>query len=243
MHLVKMSCSSIKSISVMIMWLLFVSTACNEMIEPHSVSDDQRYFPLAVGNEWIYAQTKIEYEITGFDTLNSEVKESVVAVDSSVLGTLRFTLQRSSRTLNNTEWEIDTVYSIKQSADWLLTQIGNVVNTTLNFPVEEGRQWNYSSHSTANDHYVSYQNDSLELYDQPVFTGLFDSNESIMVIISDIPRIISNQDQQYEVYLKEVGMIEKKSVIFDFCTSNCDSTYQINSGTFLHKRLISYDVN
>jgi hypothetical protein len=61
------------------------------------------------------------------------------------------------------------------------------------------------------------------------------------VIISDLPPNIVNQNEQSEVYGKGIGLIEKKSVILNFCTIDCDSVGQIESGRFSFYKLVDYD--
>jgi hypothetical protein len=221
--------------------ILFLLGACDEAIEPFENSDDFQYFPLAVGNEWYYQQTDINYEVSGIDTIYSEVKEEVISLDTTADNVMRFTMQRSSRLTSQDEWNVDSVYYVKRSDDWILTQLGYEVYTTLNFPITTGKQWNYYSHSTNDDQIASYQSDSVHLLRQSTFDGLFESDEHILVLISDVSNIII-QDEQYELFLKDVGLIEKKSIILNFCT-NCQNSFQINSGSYMLKQLTSYVIN
>ena len=223
-------------------WLAFLLAllACNESFEENVPSDDKLYFPLQVGNEWVYEQTHIQYEISGFDTTILEVKE-IVTSESEVDEYINYTIERSSRANSDEEWSIDSIYVIRRSELLLLTQINNQTHTTLSFPVVENKKWDFNSHNNGTEYLVSYENVSEQLLTS--FGDLIGSDPlAISVSISDYPQDFVRQDERYEVYVKGVGLIEKKSIILEFCQQQCDSAGQIYSGYFLRKQLKSYAV-
>ena len=216
--------------------------ACQETVEPYTPADDLAYWPLRPGNEWIYDQVEIRYEISGFDTTRTEVREAVIDVDTPTVDGYRYTLERSSRQPGLTDWTVDSVYYVRQSGDWLQTQIGNLTVMTLSFPVVRDRQWDYNSPNTRPKQLVYYQSD--DDLPRPPFEDLpIPLGAGMRVIIADIPQNIVNQNEQYELYVKNIGLIEKKSIVLEYCTVGCDSAGQIDTGHYLLKQLKSYVVN
>lgn len=217
-----------------------ILTGCNEIVEPVIDYGDERFYPLQVGNEWIYQQTDIQYEISGFDTTTIQIKEEIVAADTLSSSTISFTIYKSIRAHENEAWTLDSVFQIRKDENYLLTQRGNHVVTTLNFPVVAGKRWDYNSHNTAAPQMVTYQEDTSSILNQLEVN--IPQSKRILIILSNIPRNIVNQNEQYELYIKDVGLVEKKSIILEFCTVNCNSAGQINTGHYMLKQLISYEI-
>lgn len=214
--------------------------ACDEQFESLQHHNDLLYFPLEPGNEWIYDQIHITYEISGFDTIHLEVKE--VVTDKKNEGDyVNYVIERSTRSNTNQNWEIDSIYQIRQSNDLILTQINNITTTTLSFPVYIDKQWNINSHNTLTQKMVTYTDVPTDIMTD--YSALVEvDTPDIMVVIEDYPQDFIKQDEQYEVYVSGIGLIEKYSVVLEFCQQNCDSAGQIDNGYLFSKRLKSYVV-
>ncbi len=215
--------------------------SCKEDIEPAALRNGSEFLPVSIGNEWIYNQTEIAYEISGFDTTTTQVRERVVAMDSSLTDVVNFTVEQSTRLSDAVNWQVASHYVVKVSNNWILTQKENKISTTLDLPVVLDRTWDYYSHSNAASTIVRYSSND-DAFSQS-FDPIFDEvGDEVFVIISDIEQNIVNQNQQYERYIAGVGLVEKKSIILEFCTVNCQTSGQINTGRFFNKKLISYNV-
>ena len=132
------------------------------------------------------------------------------------------------------------------SMDWVMTDVWtatpqqgfyeryeeNVRYVRLNYPVVEGKDWNGNAYNTFNEWNYEYEN-----VHQSHTTGAFTFDSTLTVNQRDNINIIDNETA-FEVYAKDVGLIEKhytdqvKSI----------STGDITSGTSMNWILLDYSL-
>ncbi len=220
--------------------ILLLISSCGENIDPVSPANDAAYYPTEIGLYRTYLVSEIDYQISGFDTANYYLRETLV--DSfSTGGQLTYLLQREIAVDSTFDWEADSLWLLRIEVGRIILVQNNIPAVLLSLPVKEDSRWDRNAFNTrpANDQYYAQASPEELLTDGSIVSG----TELIKVIISDIPQNIVNQNEQWEVYGKEIGLIEKKSIILDFCTVDCDSSGQIESGRFLSQHLIDYGRN
>ncbi len=212
--------------------------SCEDDIEPFNNEGlNFEFYPLEIGVFRTYQVDEISYEISGFDTSSYYLRE--ILVDSfNVGGLTTYLLQRESRIDTTGIWTVDSLWSIRIQDNQLILTKNNLQTVRLIFPPQIGREWDANAFNTRSRDVFSYVNVDIE--ELETSNSLLKGLELIKVEIEDLPENIVNQNQQWEVYGKGIGLIEKKSIILDFCTVDCDSTGQILSGSFLSQQLIEY---
>ena len=221
---------------VSILTILPFLWGCKEEIEPFaSVDLGFDFYPLEIGMYRTYEVNEIDFQISGFDTTLFYLRE--VLIDSFSTGDrLTYLLQREIASDTSFDWQIDSLWLVRQEENRIVLIQNNIPLVILSFPVEAGRVWDGNLFNNTDRKDFSYdETDFDELLVNETLTGKIDL---IKVIISDIPRNIVNQNEQWEVYGKEIGLIEKKSIILNLCTVECDSSGQIESGRFPSQQLI-----
>jgi len=127
-----------KILSWITLLLLFVS--CSKGKDAVTVDMGYDYYPLAIGNSWVYNVEKIEFTLLGVDTVRYQLKEDVV---EKVAGgdEDNYLLYRYKRSLSTVEWLIDSVWSVKKEEFYLVKTENNVRYQKLAFGLTEGLSW------------------------------------------------------------------------------------------------------
>lgn len=224
------------------MFLVLLLISCESTIEK-PLPDPREgwdFFPIDLGYARTYEVQRISYIGSTIDTSVYQLREQVYdsIVENGV--TLVYLLERSKRFPDQSDFTTDSIWPLRRNERYLsVNENGNHL-IKLVFPITDGREWDGNR----------LMNRSLAKYEYRLnFLNPLEGNydflsadlDLVWVQISDIPRNIVSQNQQYEVYAKGVGLIEKKSVVLEFCTVNCDSTGQINRGMILTQKLISHE--
>ncbi len=223
--------------SLSTLWVVFLLIQCSNELEPFEADLGQDYYPVELGSYRTYEVSQINYEISGFDTLKYFLRESVEDTFSSN-NEVNYLIFRETRSSDTLEWEVDSVRSVRIADEGVVLSSGNVASFVLSFPIAEGKTWNINAFNARESMEVSYAEvveSELSLED-----SLIAGMDFIKVLIADIPENIVNQNQQYEVYARGVGLVEKKATILEYCTVDCDSAGQILNGIEFTQRLIDY---
>ena len=120
--------------------LLAVLVSCNKGNEEVVVDLGYGYYPLAIGNEWVYEVTVIDKNTISEDTSVYQLKERVVElVDGGDED--NFLLYRSKRQHEGETWVVDSVWSVKKEKNYLVKTENNVRFQKMAFGVVEGKTW------------------------------------------------------------------------------------------------------
>lgn len=221
----------------------FLLISCAEKIEPFDASDGLDLLPLSIGNEWNYRIMEISFEISGFDTTMYFIKEQVI--DSSQSGgAIVYTVEVSTRSIETEDRQVTSRYVIDKTNITLVRKQGNRSNVLLTYPVSEGKSWDRNAFNTEEPMNVFYSSELPTLSEYDIQSVETDFSMPVQTVwISNYEADIVRQDQRYEVYLPGIGLAEKKSIVLEFCTVNCVSTGQINTGRYYLQELTSYVVD
>jgi hypothetical protein len=205
---------------------------CNETKDVGLSALVSEYYPVRPNETRIYNVEEIIYEISGFDTLRYQLRESVI--DSIIAsGEPSYLLQREIRTAENQPWVVDSVWSYSVNDRILTIRENNIPLVKLSAPVSEGTTWDGNAFNTRSEQTYYYQQ---------LVNPLIDSvnlNDHIRVIIEDIPKNVVDQDERSEVYVRGIGLVEKDYLSLTFCTtSDVCSIGEIITGRSLKQQLI-----
>ncbi|MFY0652219.1 MAG: hypothetical protein JXQ96_09310 [Cyclobacteriaceae bacterium] len=216
--------------------LLAVFGSCSE--KTISPADDRlglEYYPLEVGQYRIYDVDEILYSISSFDTLNYELKESVVGTFDNAEGELSYVVYREKRESEVEEWAIDSVWTARKTNNLAISVENNRSIIKMVFPIESEKNWDSNVLNSSSEKVFSYD---LTVADTTLAST--DFADVVKIIQSDIAENIVNQDERYEIYAQGVGLIIKSGLSLTFCTVDCPDTKTIVSGRKIHQTLKAY---
>ncbi len=204
--------------------LLFLSS-CEREIEEAQVDLGYDFQPLAVGLFWTYAIDQITY----FGENDSEeeqffLKDQIRSFYINEEGEQVFIVQRQKST-NGLLWNRVLEYTLIQRENSLIRTIDNQALVTLVFPPKNGISWDGNI----------YRNDVEDDFE------LINSGNSIRVNQEDSDDKVTYRDIRYEVYDKEVGLVEKYDEVLTYCSRNdCLGDMLIDSGSKIQMKLTDY---
>lgn len=215
--------------------LLITLFSCEDEYQEPFLVDDELYFP--VFSSKIYLVEEIQYEISGFDTLQYFLRERITDTLSSGSSSI-YVITRERQTLDGVDWEVDSVWSFRTTDRQVILRQNGVDQVKLTFPVQVEKSWDVNAFNTRSPNTVFYKSVAeaiVQLENDTIATELAE------VSITDLPPSIVGQNQQTELYGKGLGLVQKNSIILEFCTVDCDSARQINTGRFLSQKLLRYE--
>ena len=222
----------------MYLTLLVLLLSCNEtqIINPSTLGYD--YYPIEVGQFRTYDVEEIHYRITGFDTANYQLREtifdSIVSVDQTT-----YLLRRDIRATPMDEWESDSIWSVTPTNLYVAVAENNIPYIKLTFPVRSGAEWDGNSLNARGTQTYYYESVSESQFE------IIPLTDQIKVIIEDIPENTTGIDLRSEVYAKNIGLLEKNYLTQVKCTSgSCGDDFgEVEAGRSLKQVLIDYGVS
>lgn len=212
--------------------ILSILSSCNETKEigPEVLGYD--FYPINAGEYKIYDVKEIRYQISGFDTSYYQLRETIF--DSiPALDQITYLIRRDIRASESEEWESDSLWTATRTANYLSITENNIPFIKLTFPVTLGREWDGNSLNSRGE--VTYYYQTLE---NPAIDSVSIDNH-IRVIIENIEENVTGIDLKSEVYVRDVGLVEKDYLTYKKCTSSdCGEIGQIIAGRALKQTLI-----
>jgi len=197
------------------LFLLFIIiglSACTEKISLAGDDLGQAYFPVKVGNYWIYEVSETKVLNNQYDSITYQVKELIDTVFRNQANELTYRVIKSRRANSSQSWGNDTLYTINPNALNIQVTRDNKRSIALVFPVAEGKEWNVNAFNIAEEHEYFYQD-----VNQPLtFQG--QSYDRTLKVIQGQPNEVV-LDDRFEVYAYNVGLIYKKFQFYEYTPS------------------------
>lgn len=223
----------------------------NSNFEPGDNLKDHDFFPLEVGNEWVYEVDSFILQQNGNDIYmnTSFVKETVTELFDEIDSI--FVINRSSRQSVDDPWIVTEVYSAEKNEGNAYKTERNKRFTKLVFPIRSGKSWNGNSHFDTKEDVDIFGN-KFPLYDnwnyqyQEIDTTLtLDEkvyNDFIRVEQADLDDGL-NLVRSYEDYGRGLGLVYRE--ISHYYTPDLSSTLpweeKAEYGFNIKYRLVSFN--
>lgn len=213
--------------------LLLGICACNETKEigPNELGYD--FYPIQIGDYRIYQVEEIKYRISGFDTAEYQIKETIFDSIQS-RDQVNYLIRRDRRETSLDDWQSDSVWVMTQTPSYLAIAENSINFIKLSFPVIPDAQWDGNGLNSRNEMLYRYQTVSVALIDS------IDATDHIRVLIEDVAPNVTGVDQRSEVYARGIGLVSKDYLIQENCTaSSCgDDLGKVVAGRSLKQVLI-----
>lgn len=201
-----------KNVTYSILIILLIAVACKP--KPTEVEDFMyEYFPVEVGTWVTYDVIDTRYDVqTSSETyqlkeiIDSEIKD---AQDRPALRIARYW-----RKNDNDPWEIKDIWVSTRTTSMAEKVEENVRYVKLVFPVRSYQTWDGNVYNTKPEWEYFY--DSIG--NSRIINNI-DFDETVKVVQIENFNLIQEQDA-YEIYAKDIGLIYRKLIDIDYSTSN-----------------------
>ena len=218
-----------------IVWI--VSSCSSSTVEPDAARLGYTYFPLEEKSFAIYEVEETIYSLTATPvTRNYQIKEVIAEPFRDLSNEEAFKVMRYSRQSTTADWELDSVWVAKRTANRAIRTENNRSFVKLIFPVEESQKWNGNvlNELGADEYEFSQVAKPFTIANQP-----YTSTATVMQVNDSSA---CNMKRVYEVYAQDIGLIYKEKILVDYRQTNniCEGLGDIQAGIQLYQKLINY---
>jgi len=236
--------------------LLFIGLflSCESMVEEPSTDLGYEYFPLEVGNTWIYQVDSTIFDTTGMgrviDTTSSFVREQIVEKFIDNTDTEVFRIERSYRATEGDAWQVVDVWSAEKTEKQAIRTEENLRYIKMIFPLSENAVWD-GNIFIDQPIIISIAGETLEFLKDWTYEVINkDVAEQIGTFAFDEVTTISQVDEENlieirfarEKYAKGVGLVFKEMRIMDTQNINADLKWEnkAQKGFIMRQTLIEH---
>jgi len=226
-----------------------IITSCSEStFEEGATEPGYDYYPLAIGNEWIYEVDSTIYSDLGVTVFESSSFRKEEITDT--IATDHYVLTQSSRKSADSPWRVTAVHSIRLTDEQLYRTEFNRRFAKLVFPVRDGRSWDGNA-SFDDRVVVDVLGNQLRLYEGwmyemsivPEAVTVLDNSYSDVIHIQQIDRedaIVYSKSS--ERYAKGVGLISSSQTYLTAPSVVSPDPWpdKVEQGLIIETRLVSY---
>lgn len=227
--------------NVVVYWFLVLLIGCSSSDAPQI--SDQSYYPLRVGNFWIYQVNesnilRLACNSNG-ETLSSYLlKELITDSTKNIEGGYTYTIHRYTRPDSTKPWtDLDT-WTTRVNNNQVIINERNTPYVKFIFPLVEKTAWNINSYNNQEATYDTLKNlrQSFKLANGKkilnTFTARRDNGEFIISHVKEV-----------EVYAASIGLIYKESEELNYFNNSNDPCYGqqvVKNGNSYIQSLIYY---
>ena len=238
--------------------------SCKNESEP-APEPDNSYYPVAVGNFWIYAVADTSW--TAASLQGSQVNPSVATASAyqfretitetfpDAAGKTAYRMVRAKRLNSTAEWRDDSVFVLSATDHAVVLNRNNARTVELIFPAREGRSWTFNAFNNDLNDTITAETRQYSLVGQSFTTGggatglpavtypaTATTNNTGAAAENTLLRCIGYQ----QVFAKGVGPVFRRRVTlayFNYTQSNGNQAFPPNAyfGAFTRREtLIDY---
>lgn len=210
------------------------------------------YYPIAIGNEWIY-----EVDSTIYLQDGDEILKSLIQVKEEITELLepdgrKYIIAKSVRKQDTDPWVVNDKYLVENDGEKLYKTELNRRFIKLVFPVRDGKKWDGNIHFDSRAEVDVFGN-MLPVFEDWDYEMQLESSavEIADVSYSDVLRVEqSNQDlgidyrRNYEQYAKGVGLIYRENITLHSQKKTPDVSWEdaAEEGFIIRHTLISHNL-
>jgi len=223
-------------IAILLLGYLF-SQCSNDEIGPDKDRVGFSYFPVEVGSWRAYDINRSTFLIIG-DTLEEsfQLREEIVDFFINAENDTTYILHRSIRGSESSDFVLDSVWSVRRTANQAIVIENNAPIVKLGFPIRDGLSWDANILNTLDEELYEMDEIGFELI---VKDNSF--NNTLRVVESDVQDTIIRFDQRFDHYAINIGLVKKTALILNYCSNvDCLGMGIIESGLEFEQELIDY---
>jgi|GEM_PF-1552906 len=231
-HLKMLKKSALKTITLLV--LLCICGACQQDTA-NPKPDDLSYFPLQIGDYWIYQITQQSYSPTSPTTTRTYQIQDKISSSYTKDGQLFYLIEESTRTSEQAAWQVISIRTVYRSLSEAVSIDNNVPVVRLMFPIALTDSWNTNLYNDNPDTLLHYQDNG-----QPFSLGTLQFDHSVSVVGAN-DSTLTNLEKNRRVYAQNVGLVFQETASLAYCqsTPDCIGKAIIESGKTLKWELIA----
>ncbi len=235
---------------------IFSLIGCENKIE--KIDDDflgHQYYPIAIGNEWVYKLDSFLYSNEGIykDTSHWYVKEAITEVHQVGTEEGNYVLERSL-SKDSVNWRVSDIWTISMTNADVKKKEENHTFIKLVFPPKIGKAWDGNAFIDEQDT-VSVFGENFRMFENWDYQiteklGQFDNGEKTFSNVITVQEVADTNaidiKSSYAYYAENIGLIlEERAILFDQADNDNDKPWNIKAdrGFILRKALVSYKIN
>jgi hypothetical protein len=204
------------------------------------------FFPLQTGMSWIYQVDETTFTQLQEAKLTYELRVTISDSVRNSSGQDTFIFTRETRTSAANSWQVQDTWSAKIENDQLIQSEGNTSFVKLMFPPSIGLFWNGNQFNNLPNNGNLFNGSDSESYRITAYDHLFrigstEYPESLIVVQNNFVDAIVGEDQRYEVYTPNIGLVYKEVIQLEYCsTPDCLGQQKIDKGVMYVQSLKEY---
>ena len=209
---------------------------CTETKEVNPEDLGTRYFPLKTGLYNIYQVGGTQYNSSVDSTTFSYfLRESVIDSFQNLASGISYTIQRDKKLKELDAWVLDSIWTSRKDEFTAVLIENNVAKVKLSFPVFDNKTWDGNNLN-------GYIEDEYEMVEVgSPYVGMYTTfDNTITVILEELPdRIVKNISQK-EVYSVDKGLVYKENIILNYKQGDDLGLGIVETGIRYFQHLIDY---
>ena len=194
------------------------------------------YYPIRLGSYWVYEMKDTTYLVTGEVVSQYQLREQVIdSVDDPLNDDVVYAIERSVRANDMDRWKVDSIWTVRLSAQHVVRVENNTPYIALSFPIAHNRSWDGNA---LNRLPIEDYSSQKVLQDSVIHETSY--HDLWRVVQADVPADFISKKQVSVLYAKDIGVVQKFHSHWIFCQSECTTTDQIIAGRGYLQTLIAY---
>lgn len=196
--------------------------------------DDSAYFPLQIGDYWIYQVTQENY-VANSGTQSVYQLQQKISSSYTQNGQLFYLLEESVKKSEQTGWQLSTIRTVYKSLKEVVSLEHNVPTVKLTFPITSTTSWNINTYNANADTVLRYQDTG-----KAFALSKLNFDHTVSVWGADDSTLV-NQERYQRVYAQNVGLVYSENISLAYCqsTPDCIGKAIIESGSKQKWELVS----
>lgn len=213
--------------------LLAVGGSCrNGVTEP--VPRDSTYFPLQIGDRWVYQVTQEVYSFTGIPATTQYQLQAKISGSYRHNGQEFYLVEESTRRVGQPDWQLKSLRTVYKNLTEVVSLEKNVPYVTLAFPIAAGNTWNANLYNANPATSLRYEHTG-----QAFVVGGRRFNGTVLVVGTNDSTLVGLAINR-RVYAPNVGLVYRQEALLVYCQSSpaCIGKGLIEGGNTLKWELV-----
>lgn len=197
--------------------------------------DDSAYYPLNVGDYWVYQVTQEHY--VSADSVTRRVYQVQERIQNtySQNNQLIYVIEESVRPSAQSSWKINSLRTLYKTLSEVVSQRNNVPVVDLTFPIGSTTSWNLNAYNANPDTLLQYQQPG-----RSYTVGKLAFDKTVSVVGTNDSTLV-DQSRYLRVYAQHIGLVYRENLAVAFCQSSPDCVGKgiVTSGTRFKQELIA----